>query len=377
MRIQITRSPVPESRNLRPEHGESLFSFFRKLGKKGEGDCQIRLDQLGFTTEELTQAVEHGVCGLYDGAYRFHKEALKGLNRKEIYENRDGLADYGETSYTFVVGNNGAIEEREDRYTGISDKTWKQILFRGESMGKCRGYARTLGNLPNNYLHTEDLVLYAENLAENLGVFCQTLRNRELEELNCGGLLAVNQGSSREAAMVILQYEGLPGGERTALVGKGLMFDSGGYHLKSMEGMSGMKFDMCGAAGVLEAFEILVLNKVKKNLMVIITLAENVISSDAVKMGDVITTLAGKTVEIYNTDAEGRLALCDGITYAQQQKSAFVLDMATLTNSAHAALGDSFTGLFVNDEDLLNHWLKAARESEEKFWRASPGLLLS
>lgn len=103
--------------------------------------------------------------------------------------------------------------------------------------------------------------------------------------------------------------------------------------------------------------------------MVILTLAENVISSDAVKMGDVITTLAGKTVEIYNTDAEGRLVLCDGITYAQRQKAAFVLDMATLTYSAHAALGDSFTGLFVNDEDLLNHWLEAARESEEKFWR--------
>ncbi len=369
MRIQITRSPIPESRNLRPEHGESLFSFFRKLGKKGEGDCQIRLDQLGFTTEELTQAVEHGVCGLYDGAYRFHKKALKGMDRKEIYENRDGLADYGDTCYTIVVGNNGAIEEREDRYTEISDETWKQILFRGENMGKCRGYARTMGNLPNNYLHTEELVLYAENLAENLGIFCQTLRNRELEELNCGGLLAVSQGSSREAAMVILQYEGLPGGERIALVGKGLMFDSGGYHLKSMEGMTGMKFDMCGAAGVLEAFEILVRNKVKKNLMVILTLAENVISSDAVKMGDVITTFAGKTVEIYNTDAEGRLVLCDGITYAQQQKSAFVLDMATLTNSSHAALGDSFTGLFVNDEDLLNHWLEAAKESEEKFWR--------
>ena len=369
MRIQITPGPAPESRSLRPEQGESLSSFFRKLGKKGGSDCQIRLDQLGLTSEELIQAVEHGVCGLYDGAYRFKKEALKGLNRKEIYESRDSLADYGETCYTLVVGNSGAIESRENRYTGISDEMWKQILFRGKNMGKCRGYARTLGNLPNNYLRTEDLVRYAENLAENLGVFCRTLRNRELEELNCGGLLAVNQGSNREAAMVILQYEGLPGGELIALVGKGLMFDSGGYHLKPMEGMSGMKFDMCGAAGVLEAFEILVRNKVKKNLMVILTLAENVISSDAVKMGDVITTLAGKTVEIYNTDAEGRLVLCDGITYAQQQKAAFVLDMATLTYSAHAALGDSFTGLFVNDEDLLNPWMEAARESKEMFWR--------
>jgi leucyl aminopeptidase len=97
------------------------------------------------------------------------------------------------------MGNREPVEGREDRYTGISDEMWKQVLFKGENMGKCRGYARTLGNLPNNYLHTEDLVRYAEDLAKNLGVFCRTFRNRELEELNCSGLLAVNQGSGREA----------------------------------------------------------------------------------------------------------------------------------------------------------------------------------
>ena len=118
--------------------------------------------------------------------------------------------------------------------------------------------------------------------------------------------------------MVVLRYEGAPGTDWTALVGKGLMFDAGGYHLKSIDGMKGMKYDMCGAAEMLEMMEYLVTRKVRKNVMAVLMLAENVINSDAVKMGDLITTLAGKTVEVYNTDAEGRLVLCDGITFAQR-----------------------------------------------------------
>ena len=191
---------------------------------------------------------------------------------------------------------------------------------------------------------------------------------QKLEELGCGGLLAVNQGSRREAAMVVLRYEGAPGTDWTALVGKGLMFDAGGYHLKSIDGMKGMKYDMCGAAEMLEMMEYLVTRKVRKNVMAVLMLAENVINSDAVKMGDVITTLAGKTVEVYNTDAEGRLVLCDGITFAQRMGARTVIDLATLTYSAQSALGDQVVALFGNVREALRTWKETAEVTDLAGW---------
>ena len=252
-------------------------------------------------------------------------ENFRKLGKQKVYENRDSLCDYGDTCYTFVL--EGSAQEIA-------------ALERGELLGRCKGYARTLGNMPNNYLHTEDLTFYAQTLAQELGIDCEIYGDQKLEELGCGALLAVNQGSRREAAMVVLRYEGAPGTDWTALVGKGLMFDAGGYHLKTIDGMNGMKYDMCGAAGVLEILEYLVTQRIEKNVMAVLMLAENVISPDAVKMGDVITTLAGKTVEVYNTDAEGRLVLCDGITFAQRVGARTVIDLATLTYSAQSALGD-------------------------------------
>lgn len=155
----------------------------------------------------------NGVCSLYDGAYQFSRSWVKMLGKQNVYENRDVLCDYGDTCYTFVL--EGTAQEIE-------------ALERGELLGRCKGYARTLGNLPNNYLHTEDLASYAQTLAQQLGISCEIYGDQKLEELGCGALLAVNQGSRREAAMVVLRYEGAPGTDWTALVGKGLMFDAGG-----------------------------------------------------------------------------------------------------------------------------------------------------
>ena len=341
-----------EKRTATPEN-------FRKLGKKRGGDCRIAVKREGFSEEEWIQMLCNGVCSLYDGAYRFSRNGVKKLGRqRNVYENRDALSDYGETCYTFVL--EGTAQELA-------------ALERGEILGRCKGYARTLGNLPNNYLHTEDLAAYAHTLAQKLGIFCEIYGDRKLEELGCGGLLAVNQGSRREAAMMVLRYEGTKGSPWTALVGKGLLFDAGGYHLKSIDGMNGMKYDMCGAAGVLEILEYLVAQKVKKNVMAVLMLAENVISPDAVKMGDVITTLSGKTVEVYNTDAEGRLVLCDGITFAQRMGARTVIDLATLTYSAQSALGDQVTALFGNDCEALENWKKAAAFTGEHYWQLPMG----
>lgn len=143
----------------------------------------------------------------------------------------------------------------------------------------------------------------------------------------------------------------------------------GGYHLKSIDGMNGMKYDMCGAAGILETMEFLAKNQVKKNLIAVLMLAENVISPDAVKMGDVITMLSGNTVEIYNTDAEGRLVLADGLTFVQRAGADKVVDLATLTYGAQSALGDATIALFVNQDVVEEEWKKAAKLTEERFWR--------
>lgn len=173
--------------------------------------------------------------------------------------------------------------------------------------------------------------------------------------------------------MALLIRECVPGQAFTALVGKGILFDSGGYHLKSMKSMEGMKFDMCGAANVLEAFEILVREDTKENLMAVLPLAENAIGPQACRMGDVITMLDGTTVEIYNTDAEGRLILADALAYAQQQGAGRIVDLATLTYSCHNALGDRVTGMFSNDERMSSDFIDAAGEAGEPVWRLPLG----
>lgn len=356
MNIKISSVMLEETASITVDSADCLPALCRKLEKERKGDAQILMNFPVSSSEKLKEVLETAICGLYDGAYRFAKTGMKNLRNNQLLENRDGLSDFGDCTCTFVTDQ-------------IEDTEKEAIIKRGQELGICKGYARTLGNLPNNYLHTEDMVCYARKLAESLRADCQVFDDVKLRKMGCGGLLAVNQGSKREAAMVVLRYEGAPGEELIGLVGKGLMFDSGGYHLKSIDGMNGMKYDMCGAAGILESFEVLVRRKVRKNLVAVLMLAENVISPDAVKMGDVITTLAGKTVEVYNTDAEGRLVLCDGITYVQQQGAKTVLDLATLTYSAQAALGDAVTGLFVNNDLLWKRWMDTARYTGEKFWR--------
>lgn len=358
MKIRWTNQAEEQQTEVFFEKGTATPENFRKLGKKRGGDCRIAVKKEGFSEDEWVQMLCNGVCSLYDGAYQFSRNGMKMLGKQKLYESRDTLSDYGETCYTFVL--EGSVQELA-------------ALERGETLGRCKGYARTLGNLPNNYLHTEDLASYAKKLAQELGTDYEIYGDQELKKLGCGGLLAVNQGSRREAAMVVLRYEGAPGTDWTALVGKGLLFDAGGYHLKSIDGMNGMKYDMCGAAEVLEVLEYLATQKAGKNVMAVLMLAENVISPDAVKMGDVIMTLAGKTVEVYNTDAEGRLVLCDGITFAQRVGARTVIDLATLTYSAQSALGDQVVALFGNDQKALAIWEETAEETGEHYWQLPMG----
>lgn len=227
-------------------------------------------------------------------------------------------------------------------------------------------HARELADTPSNLMTPETLVEEAKKLAEKYDIECQILNKNDLEEMRAGGILAVNQGSHIPAYMICLKYSHSDTPYR-AVIGKGITFDSGGYNLKGNS--LGMKYDMCGAADVLGIMEILAATHAKTNVYGIIPTTENLVSDQAYKPQDVITTLSGQTVEIISTDAEGRLILCDALTYAQQLGVTHMIDLATLTGACVSALGDVYTGVFSNDDEFYKQFEESLKVSDEKGWR--------
>lgn len=243
-------------------------------------------------------------------------------------------------------------------------------LEAGSVYGKGANSARTLVNLPGNLLTAADLADYAVDLAKKYQFDYEVLDKKELEELGMGGLLAVNQGSNEPPKMIVLKYQGKETWEDViGLVGKGITFDTGGYSLKPKDGIVGMKSDMGGAAAVLGAMEIIGELKPEQNVVAVIPSTDNMISSSAMKPDDVIVTLSGKTVEILNTDAEGRLVLADGITYAKQHGASVLIDVATLTGGVIVALGTEMTGAMTNHHALFQQIASASEECGEPIWQ--------
>lgn len=228
-------------------------------------------------------------------------------------------------------------------------------------------YARKISDTPANLMNPNNLVNEAKKLADKYGMECTILDKQELEKIGAGGILAVNQGSKIPAYIICLKYNNNGNEPYTAVIGKGLTFDSGGYNIKSNS--YGMKYDMCGGADVLGIMKILAASKAKTNVYGIIPTTENLISDKAYRPQDVITTLSKKTVEIVSTDAEGRLILCDAITYAQQLGAKKIIDLATLTGACVSALGDIYTGVFSNDDCYYHQFEKIMIASDEKGWR--------
>lgn len=243
-------------------------------------------------------------------------------------------------------------------------------LAQGEALGKAINHARTLSNEPGNKMTPRDLAKYAKKLADKYELEHQILKTSDLLQMQANALLAVNRGSDEPARMIVLKYQGLDTWENpTALVGKGLTFDAGGYSLKISGSMQGMKHDMTGAANVLGAMEAIAHIGIKANVMAVIPATENLINGQALKVDDVIGSLAGKTIEVNNTDAEGRLILADGIEYARQLGATRIIDMATLTGACVVALGSAMTGAFSNNEQFITEFMQAAKHADEKVWR--------
>ncbi len=241
-------------------------------------------------------------------------------------------------------------------------------------IGKVHAYAvneaRNLVNMPPNILTATEMANYARELAKKHDFEIEVLGKKEMEELGMGAILAVNKGSVEEPQLIVLKYAATDTWEDVVgLVGKGVTYDSGGYSLKPKDGMVGMKGDMGGAAAVLGAMSIIGELRPAKNVIAVIAATDNMVSGEAFKPDDVITSLSGKTIEILNTDAEGRLVLADAVTYAKQAGADYLVDVATLTGGVIVALGMDKTGALTNDEAFFEEVMYAAAETGEFVWR--------
>ncbi|HEY1396923.1 leucyl aminopeptidase [Roseateles sp.] len=249
-------------------------------------------------------------------------------------------------------------------------KAVKAGLTRGQAIGAGIAVARECANLPPNVATPAYLADQTKALAKSHGIKVEVLDQKGIEKLGMGSFLSVAKGSDVPPCFIVAKYEGAAKTQAPiVLVGKGITFDSGGISLKPGAGMDEMKFDMGGAASVLGTLRAVVELKPKINLVVLIAACENMPSGRAVKPGDVVTSMSGQTIEILNTDAEGRLILCDALTYAERFKPAAVVDVATLTGACVIALGGVRSGMYASDDELAAALSAAGETALDPCWR--------
>ncbi|ARN73769.1 leucyl aminopeptidase [Oceanicoccus sagamiensis] len=256
-----------------------------------------------------------------------------------------------------------------------SDKSQLASLKKGLRIGRAIGggaaLARDLGNTPPNICNPVYLSKQAKAMArgqDNLKV--TIIDEKTMAEMGMHSLLSVGRGSAQPSQLIVMEYQGGKKDEAPyALVGKGITFDSGGISLKPGAAMDEMKFDMCGAAAVFGALHSVLTLQLKINLVCVVAAAENMPSADASRPGDIVTSLSGKTIEILNTDAEGRLVLCDALTYVQRYQPKTIIDLATLTGAVIIALGREATGLMSNDDQFAQTLLAAGQQSGDRVWQ--------
>jgi leucyl aminopeptidase len=246
---------------------------------------------------------------------------------------------------------------------------------RGRIIAESQNLTRTLVNEPANKLTPEALAEAAHQMAAELGLEYEALDQEAMAKLGMGALLGVAQGSSNPPFLFVMKYRpsmpvgGPAGGDHLALVGKGVTFDTGGISIKPSDGMEKMKYDMAGAAAVIGAMRAIAQLKPPIPVTGYVPTVENMVNGNAQRPGDIVTALSGKTIEVLNTDAEGRLILADAITYAHRNGATHIVDAATLTGAIGVALGHHNAGAFTNNEVFLQRLLAAAREAGEKIWQ--------
>jgi leucyl aminopeptidase len=297
---------------------------------------------------DLNERISDIVRASLEGSYRFdefksRKSPAKGLEQLTV-----------------------AVPDKAAASAGKKALAWGQAVARGINR------ARDLGNQPPNICHpsyvAEQAKLLGKTHDKTLDV--KVLGEADMKKLGMGAFLAVSHGSEQEGKLVIMEYKGGKKSEApVVLVGKGITFDTGGISLKPGAGMDEMKYDMCGAASVLGVMAALAESGLPVNVVGVMACAENMPSGRATRPGDIVTTMSGQTVEILNTDAEGRLVLCDALTYISRYKPAVVIDIATLTGACVVALGKVVSGLFTPSDDLAAELLEAGQRSGDRTWR--------
>lgn len=328
------------------EYRAAIRAAVRTLNETGSFDAAFFLTELPVRKRSLAWKVRQAALLAEEATYRFDqfkskKEELRRPLKKIVF----------------------SVERRNE--LALAD----DALAQGCAIAEGMVLTRNLSNLPSNVCTPAYLAEEARKLADELKVDCQILDREAMEALGMHSLLAVAKGSHQPPKLIVLQYRGGKASDRPiVLVGKGITFDTGGISLKPPAEMDEMKFDMCGAASVLGTLKAAVRMALPVNLTVVVPSAENMPGGGATRPGDIVTSMSGQTIEILNTDAEGRLILCDALTYCERFNPEVVIDVATLTGACVIALGHVATGLLANDEGLARELLAAGEDALDRAW---------
>ncbi len=325
---------------------ESARAAWRTLNGTQVAQVTWTLAQLPVKERDAAWAVRTSVTTMRDLAYKFTQMKSKPDTKA------------------------GALKKAVLSVDPADEKSAKIAVKHAVALANGTDLTRDLGNLPANVCTPTYLGDTAKKLARDWKMKAEVLGLKQIEALKMGSFLSVTRGSVQPPQFIVLHYQG--GAAKQApvvLVGKGVTFDTGGISLKPGEGMDEMKYDMCGAASVLGTMRAIAEIGIKLNVVALIPACENMPAGNATKPGDIVTSMSGQTIEVLNTDAEGRLILCDALTYAERFKPAAVIDVATLTGACVIALGHHNSGLYATDEALAEQLLAASKKAVDPAWR--------
>ena len=324
----------------------AIRTAVKTLNETGAFDASIFLTELAVKKRSVAWRVRQTAIVALDATYRFDQfKSKKDDVRRPLRK------------LTL------AVERRNE--LALAEEGLSQGLAIAEGMAQ----AKNLGNLPPNVCHPTYLGEQARVMAAEFGLGCEILERAEMESLGMHSLLSVARGAHQPPKLIVLRYSGGKSGDKPlVLVGKGVTFDTGGISLKPAAEMDEMKYDMCGAASVLGTMRAVARMKLPINLVIIVPATENMPGGNASRPGDIVTSMSGQTIEILNTDAEGRLILCDALTYAERFEPDTVIDVATLTGACVVALGGIASGLFANKDSLARDLLDAGDEAHDRAW---------
>jgi leucyl aminopeptidase len=328
------------------QYREAIAAAIKALNATGAADASLHITEIGAIKRDVKWRVANAVAVAGDTVYRFEQMKSK--------------PDAARPALRRLALGAGAKSGLARASAGLEEGL---AIAHGVSL------AKDLGNLPPNVCTPTYLADQARELAKRYRMKATVLEAEDMEKLGMGALLSVARGSAQPPKLIVLEHRGGAKAQKpVALVGKGITFDTGGISLKPASEMDEMKFDMCGAASVLGTLKAVGEMRLPINVVGVIPTTENMPGGRATKPGDIVTTMSGQTVEILNTDAEGRLILCDALTYASRFEPAAVIDIATLTGACVIALGHVASGLYANDEALAKEVLAAADAAFDRAW---------